>query len=206
MWSWLSNRVPGYQKIADRLGFYFSETDENKSVFNAFKNFKLFKMGSGRKVKYILTRKTQHETQWTFEYFYTISTGKSTATYIQHVFAVHCDISLASFYFYPQNFLHTIGKWFGMQDVEWKDFPDFNKNYMVKASSETEIRTFISEDVLGFLSYEKGWHIQAIENQIIFYKAGKRMNEEMVEPFIQVAETMYNILRGRQRLDSKNDS
>lgn len=195
MWNWLSNRVPGYQKIAERLKMAFYEKDDNKSLLQSHKPFKLFKIGSGRKIKYILIGQTcKSDRAYLFEYNYTVSTGKSSATYIQHVYSVELNKHIPSFVIKPQNALHSIGKWFGMQDIEFERYDQFNKNYLVKAENQVLLEKFMNRDFLGFLSYETGWSIESIGNKIIFYKASKRMNEEMVEPFYQAANTMFNVL------------
>ncbi|MEP7269039.1 MAG: hypothetical protein ABI844_15580 [Saprospiraceae bacterium] len=194
-WSWLSNRTPGYQIIADRLGLHFSELDDQKVLYQRHLQFKVFKIGSWRKIKYILQGVTgRNELFYSFEYFYTVSTGKTTVTYIQNIYSVFLNANIPTFYIRPQNAFHRIGKWFGMQDIEFDTYDDFNKNYMVKAESEVNFRKFFNTEILGYLSFEKGWSIQSDGAQVIFFKEHKRMNEEMVEPFLQVANTLFSLL------------
>ena len=72
MWSWLSNRAPGYQKIADRLKLNYTENDDKKSLLALHKGFKLFKIGNSKKIKHILERNTRLKDQtYLFEYSYT---------------------------------------------------------------------------------------------------------------------------------------
>jgi hypothetical protein len=201
MWSWLSNRAPGYQKIADRLRLNYIEKDEKKSLLTLHKGYKLFKIGSGKKIKHILKCPEGSKDQsFLFEYSYTVSTGKSTTVIQQHVYSVFPGKNVPVFFIKPQNFLDDIGKWFGMQDIDFESFPAFNKNYIVKAQNRAVLEKFMTQDVLGFLSYDKGWYIESLGNQIIIYKATKRMNEEMVEPFYQAASTLYQLLSGQKSL------
>lgn len=203
MWSWLSNRAPGYQKIADRLKLNYTENDDKKSLLALHKGFKLFKIGNSKKIKHILECNTRLKDQtYLFEYSYTVSTGKSTSVIIQHVYSVFSPKAFPLFIIKPQNFLDDIGKWFGMQDIDFEAYPAFNKNYIVKAQNPPVFEKFMSPDVLGFLSYEKGWCVESTGNQIIIYKATKRMNEEMVEPFYQAASTLYYFFSGQKSLES----
>lgn len=203
MWSWLSNRAPGYQKIADRLKLNYTENDDKKSLLTLHKGFKLFKIGNSKKIKHILECNTRLKDQtYLFEYSYTVSTGKSTSVIIQHVYSVFSSKDFPLFFIKPQNFLDDIGKWFGMQDIDFEAYPAFNKNYIVKAQNPPVFEKFMSPDVLGFLSYEKGWCVESTGNQIIIYKATKRMNEEMVEPFYQAASTLYYFFSGQKSLES----
>ena len=202
-WNWLSDRVPGYKTIAQRLGMQFFEQDVNKLVFTNHKSFQLFRLGMARKVRFILEGCTnQDEPLRVFEYNYTISTGKSSHTYIQHVYSVNLFKPIPSFVIKPQNFFHEIGKWFGMQDIEFNAYTEFNKNYLVKSKEEQAFRSFFNDQILGFLSYETGWMIECNGDQIIYYKPAKRMNEEMIEPFVQVASTMHDLLVGRETIRS----
>ncbi len=201
-WNWLSNRIPGYQLIAERLRLGFIEKDEHKDLLNAHRGFKLFENGTSKKIKCILTGMTAlQEHVFIFEYAYTVSTGKSSHTYTQHVYSVNLLQPITSFRLKPQNILHNIGKWFGMQDIDFTSYEGFNKNYLLQSNQETEIRQLFSDQVLGFLNYEQKWCIESSGTQIIYYKFGKRMNEEMVEPFIQVAGTLHALLVGKKAIE-----
>ena len=117
-WNWLSDRTPGYQAIAARLNLAFTEKDTDKVVLASHKGFNLFSQGGSKKIKYLLQGWTaQQEPLSIFEYSYTVSTGKSAQTYIQHVYSVALLQPLPLFRLKPQHFFHSIGKWFGMQDI-----------------------------------------------------------------------------------------
>lgn len=196
-WNWLSDRNPGYQKIAQRLGIDYEEKDYNKEVLQAHKGYNLFKMGSGKKVKYILSGPLESKEQFrVFEYSFVVSTGKSSTVFTQHVLSVHLKKSLPSFTLRPENLFHKIGEWLGWKDIDFDSFPDFSKQYRLMSGEDNRVRKVFNDHVLGFLSFEKGWWIECNGTTIIYFKHSKRMNEEMVEPFIQVSQTMHYLLTG----------
>jgi hypothetical protein len=204
-WAWNSNRIPGYEKIAQRKGFQFFPEDNAKLVYKAHQSFKLFKQGSNKKIKYILQGYTsQKDPMQLFEYSYVVSTGKTTAVFTQHVISIIISgkRTIPSFFIRPQHPLHTIGKFFGMQDVEIANYDDFNKNYLVKSKEVAKLVKFLSNSLVGFLSFEKGWTMESDGNQLVLYKEHKRMNEEMIEPFLQVGETIYGLAMGHVTLDA----
>lgn len=202
-WNWLSDRNPGYQKIAEKLGMLYQEKDLNKEILNAHKVFKLFSTGGSRKVRYILSGNLESkEPALVFEYSYVVSTGKSSHTFFQHVLSVHLARNLPPFTLRPENFFHKIGEWLGFKDIDFETFPQFSESYRLKSNNEKQVRTVFNENVLGFLSYEKGWWIECNGNTIIYFKFGKRMNQELVEPFIEVASTLHLLLTGSKKLDN----
>ena len=194
-WNIFSDRTPGYKNIADRLCLSFLEADQDKSLLDQHRGFKLFQMGFSKKIKFIIYGNTSLEEQFqSFEYQYTVSTGKSSTTFHQSVFSVLLSHAVPSFVLRPENLFHKIGKWFGLKDINFEAYPEFSDHYLLKATQESPVRNQFNEQILGFLSYEHGWWIECNGNRIIYYKHGKRMNEEMVEPFIQVAQTMHGLL------------
>ena len=88
-----------------------------------------------------------------------------------------------------------------MQDIEFAAYPEFNKLYLVKGADEQQIRSLFSDAFLGFLNYEQEWCIECIGTKVIYYKFSKRMNEELVEPFIQVAGSLHDLLAAGKSID-----
>jgi len=202
-WNWLSDRKPGYENIAEKLEMQYQEKDQNKEVFTAHKMFKLFRIGNSKKVKHILYGNLESkEPIFIFEYAYTVSTGKSSHTVTQHVLSVGLRKELPAFSLRPENIFHKIGEWLGFNDIDFDAYPQFSSQYRLKSTNEPQIRTLFNESVLGFLSYEKGWWIECNGQIIIYFKYSKRMQEEMVEPFIEVASTLHMILTGFKKIDN----
>jgi len=204
-WNWLSDRNPGYQKIAANLKMDYQEKDDNKEILNAHKVFKLFSTGGSRKVRYILSGELESkEPALIFEYSYVVSTGKSSHVYYQHILSVKLDQNLPPFTLRPENFFHRIGEWLGFKDIDFEAYPQFSDAYRLRSNNENKVRNLFNEFLLGFLSYEKGWWIECNGNTIIYFKFAKRMNQEMVEPFIEVASTLHLLLTGFKKLDNKH--
>ncbi|HNR07670.1 MAG TPA: hypothetical protein PKM27_10180 [Saprospiraceae bacterium] len=196
-WNWLSDRNPGYQKIAQRLGLDYEEKDQDKEILRAHKGYHLFKTGSNKKVKYILSGLLESKEPFrVFEYSFAVSTGKSTTVFTQHVLSVRLKKSLPPFTLRPENLFHKIGEWLGWKDIDFDAFPDFSKQYRLMSGKESSVRKVFNDHILGFLSFEKGWWVECDGPTIIYFKHSKRMNEEMVEPFIQVSQTMHYFLTG----------
>jgi hypothetical protein len=200
-WNIFSDRTAGYQAIAEHLCLSFIQEDLDKSLLNQHRTFKLFQRGMAKKVKFIIYGNTlPGESFQTFEYQYTISTGKSSSTIHQNVFSVSLAQPLPSFVLRPEGLFEKIGKWFGLKDINFDQYPEFSNQYLLKATREDAIKSLFNDQILGFLNYELGWWIECDGTRIIYYKNGKRMNEEMVEPFIQVAQTMHGLLVSKKAI------
>ena len=205
-WNIFSDRVPGYRAIADRLKMSFMEEDQDKLLLREHKAFKLFQRGAAKKIKYILYGNNKlNEPFQMFQYQFTVSTGKSAHTFRQHVYSVMVQEKLPCFTLRPENLFHRIGKWFGMKDINFSEYPEFSDQYLLKAAREDMVRMLFNDQILGFLSYEKGWWIECNNSRIIYYKYGKQMQEEIIEPFIQVTESMHTLLIGKRPIEALTD-
>src|SRR4029077_13545783 len=95
------------------------------------KDFKLCRFGHPQSISPI----SIHESDdlgftCAFDYIYTVSSGKSSHTYRQTVyFRYSKELALPHFVMVPEKWYHRIGTYFGMQDIDFVQYPTFSKNY-----------------------------------------------------------------------------
>ncbi|NND34370.1 MAG: hypothetical protein HKN76_17430 [Saprospiraceae bacterium] len=182
-----SKRGLHLSQLAKRLGYDYLARDEY-GVRHLLMDFQLLKIGGRKRIKHIISKDFYDPDLKIkiFDYQYTISTGQSSATYVQTVFFANCkELGLPKFCLKPENLLHTIGAWLGKNDIDFESFPEFSKSYHLTGEDEYIIRQTFSDDVLQYFTQHSGWSVEGLNYFLIFYKSKKRQAPEVMQPFIQ---------------------
>lgn len=191
------NRQESLSSVAFYQEMEFRESDEFKMI-SYLRPFKLFKTGSSRKITNILIKKDSllRGQVRCFDYRYVISTGKSSTPYNQTVFWANSkSLGLPAFEMKPETFLHKIGTFFGMSDIDFEDYPVFSDQYLLQSKDEETVRDFFEDRIFHFFSKESGWHIEADNFYFIMYKYNKLVRPEDYSNFLEVCHEIYDIFR-----------
>lgn len=184
----------GYQ-----IGFEYSAIDEY-GLINLLHDFQLCRKGIGRSIKHLLTKEFSDSglKVYLFDYQYTVSTGKSSATYYQTVFYASAkDLGLPQFYLKPENLLHTIGAWLGKNDIDFDDFPDFSKSYHLTGEDEYLIRSTFTDQVIQYFERNPGWSVEGLNYFMIFYQERKRIAPEQMRFFKDKGFEIFELFKGQ---------
>ncbi|HMQ06235.1 MAG TPA: hypothetical protein PKC30_02985 [Saprospiraceae bacterium] len=179
----------------------FSEKDDF-GLIRMMTDFQLFKVGMRKRISNIFTQKNLMEgfELKIFDYQYTISTGKSSVTYNQSVLFIHSiQLSLPKFWMQPQNFMHRLGQWIGIDDVDFADFPEFSKNYWLKGTDVDLVRKGFNPKVLQFFSNKKGWRLEGIHYYLILYKRRKLLKPEEIETLYDTGIEVFELFKENGR-------
>lgn len=191
------NRKESLSSVAFYQEMEFRDTDIFKMI-SYLRPFKLFSTGSSRKITNILIKKDNllRGQIRTFDYKYVVSTGKTSATYNQTVFWANSKtLGLPAFTMKPETFLHKIGTFFGMSDIDFEEYPVFSDQYLLQSKDEETVRDFFEERIFHFFSQESGWHIEADNFYFIMYKYNKLVRPEDYGYFLEVCNEIYDIFR-----------
>jgi hypothetical protein len=191
-----SKREEAYRKLAYNGEMNFLGKDEY-GVKSYLSEFKLFQYSSG-KVEYLCQKKSsslEFESN-VFDYQYTISTGKSSVTIQQSVYFVNSkSLDLPIFIMKPEGLMNKLGTYFGIDDIDFEDHPEFSDNYYLKGDDEEFIRHHFDGPVLKFFSKTAGWTIEASNYYLIFYRNGELIPEEALFDFYRTGEGIYNLFK-----------
>ena len=126
-----STRREDLRLLASRLKMKYSPKDD-WGTLSLLRDFKLFKIGSRKKIKHLMISGNDYADTRTciFDYHYTISTGKSSHTYKQTVFFVQSkDLGLPQFYLRPEVFLDRVARLLGKEDIDFVSHEIFSDAY-----------------------------------------------------------------------------
>ena len=198
-WYKLDRRKAEFEACANSLGWTYNETDEWGTI-KWLLDFKLFRIGHRQKVSPIII----HEGDdlgftCSFDYIYTISTGKSNYTFRQTVYFRYSKaLALPHFVMVPEKWYHRVGTYFGMQDIDFVQYPTFSKNYLLKGEDEDYIRYhFDNPDLIRFFDRQGFYSLEGMNYLMILYVHNVVLPKEQILQMINIGNTIHNYMAGK---------
>ena len=189
-------RTAALRKVADDLDMEFSEKDE-WGMRALLMDFELFQKGHRKRIRNLMSKSKGllDEQHSIFDYQYTISTGKSSRTFYQTVFFLQSkNLGLPEMLIYPENFFHKIGSFFGMQDIDFLEWPEFSKKFLLQGE-EHRIRQIMNEKITKFFLVEKHWCLESLGYYMILYRRNAMVTPKYLKTFYQKGMSLYEHLK-----------
>ena len=190
-------RTAALREVAGRLHMGFSEKDE-WGLLALLKDFELFRKGGRKRIINLMTKSAGllEEKIHIFDYQYTVSTGKSAVTIRQSVFFVQSKaLGLPEMLLKPENFFHKIGNLLGMQDIDFEEWPEFSRKFLLQGN-EWRIRRTMTEELTRFFLVEKNWCLESVGYFLIFYRPKKLVAHDELEKLYARGMDLYEHLKG----------
>jgi hypothetical protein len=179
---------------AGQLDWKFSP-DGDKTMLKWLLDFKLFKTGGRKRIRPLIIREFD-DLSFTalFDYEYTISTGKSSYTYRQTVyFRYSKQIALPYFIMVPEKWYHRIGTYFGMQDIDFTEYPVFSKNYLLQGADEYYIRHhFDHAEMVRFFDRNKKYSLEGVNYLMVLYQHNVVLKEKEMLKLVEIGNRLHN--------------
>jgi len=197
---WLSfyiekKRTEAMRQASLRLGFAFSPKGD-PAFQNEMAAFQLFNQGHTRVLKNLMRGSGSDADIAIFDYRYTIGSGKNQHTRKQTVIRFRSTgLDLPGFSLSPENIMHKIGSLFGYQDIDFENFPDFSKRYLLRGQDETRIRMAFNDRVVRFFEQKHPVCTEGLGNQFIFYRSSREIKTENLNSFIAEGTEVLNTFR-----------
>ena len=190
-------RTERFQQVAEELGLpFFPKGDE--SLVDLLDHLHLFSQGRAKKIANMLHGETDDVELAIFDYRYTVGRGKNSRTYKQSVIYFRsAAFALPQFDLRPEGLLHKIGGAFGYQDIDFDTHPGFSGSYLLRGEDETAIRDLFTDDLLAFFESQKKISVEGGGDQLVFYRAGKRIKPDEVGEFTQEGFRILHLFRGQ---------
>lgn len=190
------DRLSAFQYCAKELDWIVYPKDE-LGLIKWLLDFKLFKAGSGKQISpMIITRENDLHFTCAFDYCYTISTGKSSATFRQTVFFRYSkELALPHFILVPEKWYHRLGTYFGMQDIDFVEYPEFSQNYLLRGQDEDYIRHhFNHPEMIRYFKKQEGFSIEGMNYLLILYRHNVVLPAGQIRKLIEIGNTLHNYL------------
>lgn len=190
------HRIKEFEACAQSLKWTYNELDES-GLIKLMLDFKLFKKGHNKKIcPLIIMDEGDLEYTCVFDYSYTISTNNSRKIYRQTVyFRYSKSLALPHFVMVPEKWYHKVGTYFGMQDIDFVEYPTFSQNYLLQGSDEDYIRHhFNHPDLIRFFDQQGFYSLEGMNYLLILYIHNTLLPKQQIQQLVRIGNTIHNYL------------
>lgn len=184
------------EALAQRWGFSYQPQGDRR-LRSAMGQFKLFHQGRQGNLSHLIQGEDGGALISIFDYSYRTGTHDKSHIHRQTVVLVESTkMNLPQFFLAPENVFHRIGGLFGYQDVDFPDYPEFSRRFLLKGRDEGPLRSLFNYETIPlfeslakptcegfgpcFIYYHRhkvfppqGWRSLRREATEIFYKFAK---------------------------------
>ncbi|HZV68348.1 MAG TPA: hypothetical protein VFG10_02360 [Saprospiraceae bacterium] len=195
----VNERIDEFEACANTLGWSYKKEDE-WGLIKWLLDFKLFRQGHRQKITPIIIHKSDDlGFTCSFDYIYTISSGKSSHTYRQTVyFRYSKSLALPHFVMVPEKWYHRIGTYFGMQDIDFVQYPTFSKNYLLRGEDEEYIRYhFDNPEMVRYFDNQDLYSLEGMNYLMILYIHNVVLPQQQILQLVNIGNTLHNFLAGK---------
>lgn len=184
-------RTEAVKTLATNWGFEYVGAG-NQRILSSAGDFDLFHKGRSRRVQNLIRGHEAGAQVEVFDYRFRVGSGKNAQTHVQTVVLItSTKLSLSSFMLLPENFLHAIGNFFGYRDIDFQDYPDFSKRYLLRGDDESQIRQIFNYRVIPWYEARNSVSTEGVGHCLIYYYAGKRQTPEKWRSLLSEAVEAY---------------
>lgn len=182
---WEKKRTEAMKQVADEMGFDFVGSPDS-SMFAEVGGLYLFEQGHSKRFGNLMSGEANGMELRLFDYWYTTGSGKSKSTHVQTVvcFLLY-NAGLPPFSMRPQNFFHTIGTWFGYQDINFESHPQFSSYYLLRGNNEEAVRQLFTQQALDHFETIKGTCVEGGGDVLVCYRAAKRTDPKELRTLME---------------------
>lgn len=192
------------QALAERIGFHFL-TGIPLSQAGSISTSALLKKCDHGRLNHFMYGQTDQARLQIFDHEYTIQSSvygrtRTTWTYRQTVVAMtFTGTELVPFKLKPENLFHRFGHWLGDQDIDFRRHPDFSNKYVLESHDRQQVREFLDDELLDFLTDCDLPHFECTRTAFLLYQPETILSVDQIETSMRQAYAIYQALLDRQR-------
>lgn len=185
-------RKEALRRLSMQIGFTFKD-----SYDKSLPDCKLFSQGRNAKA-YNVMEGSRGWIPWKiFTYSYTVGNGRSSHSNKQTVFLVTLkDRKMPRFVVGPENYWHRFAQFFGMRDIDFKNYPKFSKMYLLRGDKEEEVRKlFDSSRIRHFEHYPTDLTVEGSGKHLLVYKLKKRYRANEIPEMMDKVQRIVDVFK-----------
>ena len=149
-------------------------------------NISLNNVGSDSKLNGVhikdIMEKFSYELQISiFDRTYTTRRGKSTSFIEDTITLLKASkLNIPVFTLAPERLGSSIEKYFGLKDVNFKEYPKFSSKYILSSENERDIKIVFSDKIIKFFEENDDVFVESGQNYILFTQKSSDPNEREI--------------------------
>jgi hypothetical protein len=130
-----------------------------------------------------------------FDYCYTTGGGKNSTTHHQTGICFRSKrLDLPKFTMRPELWYHKIGSMLGYEDIDFADYPEFSRRYLLRSDDEQGVRELFTAAAIERLEGHSDICAEGSAGRLIVYRAGKRVKPMEVRDLLATGFDVYSAL------------
>lgn len=179
---------------AQLMGFSFSAF-VNDLQLAPYATLPLFKRGHTHDAHNLLTGAIGGQEVLIFDYEFRQGSD-SGVTYSQTVALLpNLKAALPVFRLVPETSDHKIAQWFGYQDIDFADYPEFSQLYLLRGPDEAAIRQAFGPPVLELFERNRMWSIESQDGHLLVYRDRKLRDPDRCPDLAAKAVEFLQVLK-----------
>jgi hypothetical protein len=85
----------------------------------------------------------------------------------------------------------------GYKDINFEMYPGFSKKFLLMGNSETEIRSFFTDEIIRFFENHQIYHLESNGEALFIFDKIKLARTDETIAFIDYAEELATLLSGK---------
>ena len=98
------------------------------------------------------------------------------------------DVIVPEFALEPEQLWTKISEMSTGKDIDFKDHPDFSKQYYLRGPNENAVREFFTETLIAYLETHDNIHVECHRNKLLIYKKRDQLDVAEIRAMIQFIE------------------
>jgi hypothetical protein len=196
-WSYQARKRRGeaLQQLANEMRWTFSPQGDD-TLRTTFGAFKLFSTGHSKRLDNVLRGTAQETSAAFFDYQYTTGAGKSRHTSRHTVLWLGLGgRPLPHFFLRPEHLFDKMADWMGYKDIDFENYPEFSKRYLLRGENEHEIRRLFGPRLIELLEKESGLCMEGDAGNLILYRQRGRLKVDEMRSFLQKGLQVASLMR-----------
>jgi hypothetical protein len=181
--------------FARQMGFHYVGDTGLETGLSA----PLFEKGHSRKIKNLVEGHKDGINWRIFDYYYTEGYGKNSVVHIQTLIIPQLKSGVPEFTLRPENIFHKIGNIFGYKDIDFDNYPEFSKKYLLKGKHDADVRKAFSPEVIRIIEkLEKKICLESDSKSLVCYLANQRMKPSEISSNMSALAEIVNLWNNKK--------
>ncbi len=134
-----------------------------------------------------------------FDLSFITGSGKNSQRHVHTVLMMPTAGAVPDFRLKPEGLFERIGDRFNPQDIDFVNYPEFSRMFVLKGDNEEQVRAFFNDARIRFLESWPGISIEAMSNNLLYYHYGKTLRAGEILPWVDECIRFHRLLESKAR-------
>jgi len=186
-WLVTRRRRRAYEAFCQTRGYRFDAARPGEEARHAA-TCRLFTAGRRRRWTFTIAGTSGGTPFTAFEYRWTTGSGKSARSHRIAGLLWTVERSLPQFFVAPEGWGDKVAAYFGGQDMDFDDSPDFSHSYRLRGADEAAVRALFTPARRQRLEQLVGQHVSGAGNELMWWRDATLPTPDAFDEFLMEGE------------------